>query len=463
MRNLLLPVLAPLLSLFAACGGGGGGGAAPGTPAGTAGSVHVALDTATGTGGTVQFLVGGAVLRRTDGSHTGDVLATPAVVTFTDPSGELSYVSLRNVPSGDYDALQLMLMPNTGRQLAEDGTHRSLDSALAIDIPLRENLRHDAAGSSWLVVGHEVGNTVQAAGSTFTFAPSLAGRTDGSHHAVGGLRTARRQDDRLWVLQPGTDGGVLEIEFGDDCSWSDDGSNSIGSRSEFLAGLGSDDDVRVEAEVHRDGRLVAHRAHRSSRNDNPRLLGRIQAIDAASASFTLRVQAEVRHGDHTLLAVPVDVRVLAANARLEQNDSHATLPFAALAVGNLAKVKWTSRTAVAGQLDDVVAREVEITTGAGAPLQPEWEGRVQAVDLLAGTITVQRRGDDPIVIGGVSVAQATLTIGAGTQLRRQGNGGGGDVAIPLAAIVAGQDRIWWRGTVTGPAAVAATWVRVRAQ
>lgn len=462
MRNTLLPFLSPLLLLFTACGGGGGG-TANGTANTTPGSVHVAVDTATGTGGTVQFLVGGAALRRGDGSLTEDMLATPGVVTFTDPSGELAYLKLRNVPSGDYDALHLMLMPGTGRQLTEAGQHRSVDGSLSLDIPIRDHLQHDAAGNSWIVVGHDVGETVQGSGSSWTFAPTMSARVDGSHHTVAGLRTVLRADDRLWVSQPGADDGVLELEFAADCSWSDDQSHTFGSRGEFVASLGSDDDVHVEAEVHRGGRLVAHRAHRGGGNDNVRLLGRILALDAATTSFTLRVQAEVRHGEHRLLESAVDVRVLAANARLEQDDSHATLAFSALAVGNLAKVKWTTRTPVAGQLDDVVAREVEITAGAGAPLQPEWEGRVQAVDLVANTITVERRGDDVIVIGGVSVPQATLTMSATTRLFRQASGGGGESAIGLAAVVPSQDRIWWRGNVTGPAAVAATWVRVRQQ
>jgi hypothetical protein len=348
-------------------------------------------------------------------------------------------------------------------QMTAAGEHRSLGASNSLDIPIRDSLLHDAGGHSWLVVGHEVGETVQGSGSTWTFAPSMAARVDGSHHAVAGLHTERVQGERLWVSQPGADDAVLEVEFADDCSWSDDESRSFGSRGEFLTGLGREHELHVAGELHRDGRLVAHHAHRGAGNENPRLLGRITALDAATTSFTLRVQAEVRRGEIQLLAAPVDVRVLAAGARLEQDDSQAVLAFAALAIGDLAKVKWTSRTAVAGQLDDVVAQEVEVTPGAGAPLQVEWEGRVQTVDVPNNRIVVQPRGDDPIVINGVSVPQATLTVTASTVLLRRANSGGGEAAIGLGGIVPGQDRIWWRGTVTGPAAVAATWVRVRQQ
>jgi hypothetical protein len=162
-----------------------------------------------------------------------------------------------------------------------------------------------------------------------------------------------------------------------------------------------------------------------------------------------------------LLELPVDVEVLTANAQLHRPDHRVVLQFADLAPGQLAKVKVRSRQPVPGALPQIVASEVEITSGDGVPPQPEWHGRVQSVDLLTRTIVVERRNDDPIVIGGVSLQTVTVAVPVGTPIQRRERHGGGRFAIELSGVVAGQDRIWWRGTVTGPASVDATWVRVR--
>jgi hypothetical protein len=94
-------------------------------------------------------------------------------------------------------------------------------------------------------------------------------------------------------------------------------------------------------------------------------------------------------------------------------------------------------------------------------MQPEWEGRVQSVDASVHTIVVVPRNDDPIIVLGVSVPQVTLTVGAGTFIERRAQSGGGDLTIGIGDIVPGQDRIWWRGIVTGPTTIDANWVRVR--
>ncbi len=59
------------------------------------------------------------------------------------------------------------------------------------------------------------------------------------------------------------------------------------------------------------------------------------------------------------------------------------------------------------------------------------------------------------------VTSATVVVGAGTSRVRRGSQGAADTAIGLGDLVAGHDRSWWRGTVSGPSTVDATWVRVR--
>ena len=58
-----------------------------------------------------------------------------------------------------------------------------------------------------------------------------------------------------------------------------------------------------------------------------------------------------------------------AHTTIEQFATELKLPAGAL-LEQLAKVEWTSRTPVTGDLDLVVAREVEVTSGS-APMRPE--------------------------------------------------------------------------------------------
>ena len=132
------------------------------------------------------------------------------------------------------------------------------------------------------------------------------------------------------------------------------------------------------------------------------------------------------------------------------------------AEGHLAKVKWTSRSIQNG-VTVVVAREVEVTIEPGVAMQAEWQGRVQSVDVAASRIVVVPRNDDPIRFGGVSLPEVTVVVNENTLLQRREPAGGGRFAIALGDIVAGEDRIWFRGRVVGPDVVAATWLRVRAE
>jgi hypothetical protein len=442
-----------------ACGGGGGAGVTP--AAGSASTVQVVVDTATGGDCLVQFQVAAAQLASADGTRTGNLLREPQLVTWSDPSGEVSGLQLLGVPRGEYAALHLLLVPGSGAALAADGGVRPLGYAgTELTVPIADGLQHADPGSSWIVLGHNAAPDVIVEAGGLRWVPEFAGRTDDGPVELAGLRPLVVQNGGVTASMPAAGDALLRIEFAPDCTFGDDQSNSYGGRGDFLAGLSQADELRVRGELGRDRRCLVRHARRGRGSDGPRLLGRILELRPAATSFVMRVQAEVRRGERRLLATPVEVVVRCAQARLQRPDSRVRLAFEDLAVGQLAKVKWTSRTVENG-VTIVVAREVEVTSGPGEPMQPEWQGRVQSVDVAAGRIVVVPRNDDPIVIGGVSVPEVVVLVDGDTVLQRRERQGPGRFAIELGDIVAGEDRIWFRGRVTGPATVDAVWVRVR--
>ena len=422
--------------------------------------MSIVLDTATGTGDLVQFLVGAVVLERGDGTTTDNLLAETKLVTFCDPSGEPSGLRLRPAPGGSYEKLHLMLVEGSGVRLRADGTTEPLQAVVDLVVPIADGLTHTANLDSWLAIGHDSAPVLLPSATGIVWTPRLAGRFDGSGHELDGLVPAFVEGTSIASTVPVCADGLLRIELDPACELSQDDVAGAVTRATFLDGLGGEDELRVRGELRRDGTFRAVRAHRGRGNDGPRLLGRIVELRPTVPSFVLRVQAEVRRGDRRLLAVPIDVEVLTANARLHR-PNHAALAFGDLAVGQLAKVKVRSRQQVPGGLTQIIASEVEITSGDGVPPQPEWQGRVQSVDLPTRTIVVERRNDDPIVIGGVSLQTVTVHVAAGTPIQRRERNGSGRFAIELSGIVPTQDRIWFRGTVMGPDTVDATWVRVR--
>jgi len=440
---------------------GGGGGQSVGVDSSAPGSVGVVLDTRTGTDGLVQFVVVGATLERADGTTTRNLVPSAVEVTFADPSGEVSGLRLQDVPTGSYQRLLLALAPGSGSLLGRDGVVRPIDAGVLLAIPIADGLQHVASAASWLAVGHNQAPMVPSGGA-WRFEPNLSGRAEGSEHELAGLVPVVVLGTTVEARLPAAGGGVLALEFAPGCTFGDDDANSFASAAAFVNGLGSDDELRACGTLDRAGSLRVTHARRGRGNDGPRLLGRIVELRPATMSFVLRVQAEVRRGDRLLRNPPVDMLVDATLARLHRPNAQVQLAFADLAVDDLVKVKWTSRTpATATELELVVAREIEVPGSSGVPLAPEWEGRVQSVDLAGNRIVVVPRNDDPIFVNGVSVASVDVVVDAGTTLERRERRGGGRATIQLGDIVPGEDRVWWRGTVTGPAEVSATWVRVR--
>ncbi len=459
MRKFLRSAVLPALLLLPACSGGGSADAAAGNTSGAA--VHVVVDTAAGVDGLVQFQVAAAVLEHRDGLTTGNLLAAPVVLTVADASGEASGLALRDAPSGDFTALHLLVAPGTGVVLNAAGQLLPIVCGGDLRVPITDGLLHDRSQSSWLVVGHDAAAPTFAAGTVWV--PVLSARLDGSVGDLG-LRVAGVQAPALAANVALAGEGVLRVGFDDACTFADDdhGGGSQG-RDDFLTGTGSGDDVRVGGRLQRDGSFLATRARRRAGDDRPRLLGRITELRPLETSFVFEVQAELRrNGERRLLDPRVEVLVRAAGARLHRSGGHVVMAFADLLVGDFAKVEFTQRTPVPGDRDEVLAREIEVPGAALMP-SPEWQGFVTAVDVGAGTIMVGPWHDDPIVIEGVVVTSVVVSVGAETTIERKAQGGGGRTPIGLGDVLAGGDRIWWRGEVTGPQAVAARWVRVRAE
>jgi hypothetical protein len=163
------------------------------------------------------------------------------------------------------------------------------------------------------------------------------------------------------------------------------------------------------------------------------------------------------HGNRTLLTPPDHISLTVGSARIHDSDTNLALSFSDLIVGGRIKVDPLSRNGAV-----VAAREIEVQSRNGAPQFPEIEGKVGAIDLATNTITVLPRNNDPLWIGGVSVASATVRISPTTIMFRKASGGNDRTPITLTAIVPAQDRIWIRGALAAEGFITADWLRVRA-
>ncbi|MBL9079071.1 MAG: hypothetical protein JNL08_16325 [Planctomycetes bacterium] len=443
--------LLPLLILL--CGGCGGSSSNPAGTTGTTGSVLVVVDSATGSDALATWQVDAAVLATADGATTANLLANPHQVRFADPTGTPDGLVLRDAPTGDYAALHLLLVPQSGAVVQADGTILPLAGTIDLVVPIADGLQHSDLADSWLVVGHN-----GAPPTASPWLPQMSARADTAPVAMDGLDVAVVQGRELVARSHLHAGAPLRVQFAAGCEFTDDRGGAVGDAAGFVDAIGQDQ-VQLLGDLRRDGTLVARRAHRSGRNDNPRLIGRITALEPATSSFVMAVQAQNPRGGPVLDPLPDTIRVDASAARLHR-PAGQPLAFGDLQLQHLVKLKWRSRSEPAGELPRFVASEVEVASGPAA-MQPEWQGRVDGIDAGLGTITVVPRNDDPIVIAGVVVPQATISVLADTVLERRARHGGGRTTIRLDQIVPGQDRIWWRGTVTGPTTVDATWVRVR--
>jgi hypothetical protein len=452
MRTTTSIMLSSSLLLFA-CSGGSGSQDRSGSS--SVGGLHVVVDTRASTEAVVQWQLAVVTLEDQDGMRTGNLLREAQLVTFTDPLGEPGGFRLPVVPTGEYRALRLLLVPGTGRAVDADGELRAVTGPVDLHVPLPSGLSHTTGLPSWIVVGHDAPPLPLARGGDLTWNPQLAGRVDGEFLTQFDLADPVDNGGGITAMAAAHDAGALEngcrFENGDGVPYAD--------RTAFLADLAVEDGLCVDGRIERDGRLRASVVRRGRGHRLPRLIGRIEELRPLAESFVFRVRARTRGGHALFLDPPENVLVLAADARL-QRPNGAPLAFGDLAVGHLARVSYRSITRVPGSLPEVVARIVEVPM-AGVPLDPQWQGRVQAVDLVLRTILVVPRGGDPIVVQGLPQTQVTVEVTNDTVIERRERQGPGRYRIELEDIVAGEDRIWFRGEVTAPAGVRARYVRVR--
>ena len=454
-----LTVLALSSVLFAACGSSGGG-AAPDASAEPAGRLVVLIDTRAGHDALVQFVVAGAALERARGGLTEDLLRGSALVVFDDPAGAPAALPLAAAPADTYAALHLVLVPGSGQALEANGSTRVVRGPVDLRIPIPDGLEHGANAPSWLVVGHDEPSLAVAAGE-LSWSPALSARLGGEPLVVDGLEAPVAGGDGLAVTLRAAADASLHLRWRPDCAFTDEVGTPYAGLGPFLDALTVADRVCVDADVWRDGCADVRRIWRGPRDGNVRLIGRVVDVDPTLPGFTLDVQATNGPGAPSVLAVPERVRVHTADACFARPNGES-LTFADLAPGRLAKVYWRSFTTAPGAPRCYTAYRVELP-GQGAPAGRMWQGRVTAVDLVARTIGIEPRNGPAFVVAGQPFPAIRAHVAPGTPIERRGVPGAGAVAIDLADVQPGVDRIWVRGTATNPPTIEASRVRVRAQ
>jgi hypothetical protein len=454
LRRLCLPLLP--LCLAAACGGGHSTNASSRSPAG---SMQVVLDTAAGSPALAQVQVAGALLVRSDGMPTANLLAAGTMLTIADPGGEPDGIRLDHVPPGTYRELHLVIAPGSGSALQADGSLVPLDvGAVDVVIPLDEDVVHDGTQVTWLALRH-LGNVnlAPAPNGRAFWQPRLHGSAGGL--ALDGATVVVASVDPAGSSAAGTlacsEEGAVQVGFAPGAELLDEDGNHVANEHEFLHGMRGGDEMCVSGTVDATGGIVVDAARRCHGNTGPRLLGRIASIDLANTSFDIDLQAETRGRERVFLPGTTRVTIDAAHAPIHFSHTLRTLQLADLRVGDLAKVTYTSRSAT-----KVTATEIEITSHNGHPCQPRIDGIVVSVDPTVPKIVVGPAGNDPLQVNGQVVQSIDVQVPAGTRIERRGAHGGATL-IGLNGINAGTDRIWIRGTPTGPTTVEADWVSVR--
>tara|TARA_R110002111_G_scaffold105295_3_gene163284 strand:- start:496 stop:1899 length:1404 start_codon:yes stop_codon:yes gene_type:complete len=465
MRKLSLPGVLISLSL-AACSGGSSTSNASAAPNALA-EVLVVVETRAGSDALVQFQLAGATLEGPAGQQTDNLLPASTVLTVGDPTGEPFGLRLNPTPSGNYIALHLILVPDSGIVISPDGTSQSVTSPIDVRIPISEGLQHDQQSASWLVVGHDSAplSSVLLGGQpgSLIWTPTMTGRLDGANVQLGELRFPVSNQNAIAATAATIGDATIELGTSPACIFEDETATPYASQAAFVAALSIDDDLVATGDLHRNGRIEATRIRRSSGSNEVRLIGTILSIDAATSSFTMQVMATRQNGNQVQLATPETAIIRAANAIIELSSS-TQASFATLMAGQSVKVKWLSKSlsqSPSNGTPQYIAREVELLSGSNTAIHPEWEARVQSVDLANQVIVVVPRNNDLILINGVSVNQAEVLVSNTTMIERRENQGGSNSSITLAQIQPGTDRIWIRGTVVGSALISATRVRVR--
>ncbi|MCA8967639.1 MAG: hypothetical protein KDC48_22350, partial [Planctomycetes bacterium] len=311
------------------------------------------------------------------------------------------------------------------------------------------------------LVGHDAVPVVVGSGA-LQWNPEMSARGDAAAVALAGLTSPVATSSGITVSAPALGSAPLFLEFDDDSEFESEHGSPYADQDSFLADAVPDQQIQVDGELCRDGRVHVGRVRHCVGNDEPRLIGRVQSIDGVHQEFELRVQAINQHGQHDILDEHEDVIVRAA-AAIVRRPNGDPLAFGALCEGMLAKVRWGARWTDDNGREVFVATDVEVPGNGSGELHPQWRGRVDAVDLVASTFVIVPYGDHAIVIDGQQVAQATVVVGEDTEFELDDDHHGSGDGHGLADLQVGVDRVWVRGVVDADGRIVAERVLVLEQ
>ncbi len=425
-------------------------------PVGGAGvdpSAVVVLDTAAGGDLALDARVDVIALEAVDGAFSANLTPAGATLALARPSGTPVGLRLASVPTGTFVALRILL--------AEDGVTATDANGRVevVSVPSREvRLTFDPlfTGGRWLLLGNAKAPQLSRVGGRLSWTPDLVVRP-GDAHPVASTTLGVAAVDGTGISGTLAELGNLRVtgRLDDGAELSDD--SGPRDRSGFVGDLRSGDEVECDGVLTGDGTLRVRRAHRRGRGEaEAKVYGRITELLAGVPAIRVQVQEIVRTSPG-LVASPLPVlTVLTASAHIHRSGLRAErLTFAALAVDQRVEVEW--RGAV---VDGTVrAHEVEIEDGSGNGNGGEIEGQVGSVDLSLRVLVAVPRGDDPLLVGGRSVASATIVVAPNTVITREA--AGSTQVVGLDAAQTG-DRIWIVGRVVEPQRVEAVVVRLRA-
>jgi len=454
MNHRIALFLAPSLALVAGCSSSSrrsadGGLAAP---------AAIVVDTSrAGTYG-LDARIDVLALERGDGSFTPNLLSGSATVAIARPSGTSDGLALAELPPGVYVALRLLLAEDG--VVATDAQGRRETVAVAsrdVRVAFARPVDWQGGGIRWLGLQSVAEPELQRdASGRLVWMPHLAVRP-------GDLQPVTRAVFTVTAVQGEEVSGVLascgrlpvRARFHEDCVLSDDGGPR--DRGGFLRDLRGNDEIECDGTLAHDGVVHVRRAHRRGRGPSAssKIHGDVVELRPAVPAIAVQVREVVRGGAGIGSPLPVLV-VHTAGAKIHRSGfPQERLGFEAFAVGQVVEVEWRGGAIVRGT---VAAHEVEIEDERGR-FGPESEGRVDAVDLQAGTIRVVPRGDDPLVVGGRRVPHVLVVVTPSTVIVRDHAPGRRSIAL---AEVAARDRIWFWGRVVEPQKVEASAIRVRA-
>ncbi|MCY2957842.1 MAG: hypothetical protein NT107_12475 [Planctomycetota bacterium] len=447
--------------LLTGCGGGSGGGSntAP-NPTGTA-AVHLVIDTAAGDTAVVQSQLIGVTLQKADGTTTDNLLTSPSNIVLANPTGEPAAIELPLVAAGSYTALRVAFAGGTSTAQLADGSQIAVDlTATTMTFLLEDNLLHNQSQDSWVGLRHARPAALTGSGQHRSWSPAMTAAPaadDSLHGSAMRIVHVDSGQNSFSATLSGDDHGLVHASLSSGSELFDDHGDRHRERSTWLSGINADDEVIVSGTLRQDGSVEVRCARHHASSSSAKLLGRITAVDSLTTTLEVDVLGTALHGNRTILTQPDHISLTVGSARIHDSDTNLALSFSDLIVGGRIKVDPLSRNGAV-----VAAREIEVQSRNGAPQFPEIEGQVGAIDLATNTITVLPRNNDPLWIGGVSVASATVRISPTTIMFRKASGGNDRTPITLTAIVPAQDRIWIRGALAAEGFITADWLRVRA-